>query len=699
MNLTKAQSQIASDTHRFRVVNCGRRFGKTTLAVLEMVAKAVYGDNRMILYVAPTYQQARDIAWQELKKICEPVAAKINESRLEITVNTTLGGTSTIILRGWESIETLRGQKFHFVVVDEIASMRNWQSNWQEVIRPTLTDYKGEALFISTPKGFNHFYDIFNLQNTDSDYKSFHFTTYDNAHIPVEEVEKAKKELTEDRFAQEYMADFRKTEGLVYKEFNRDRHLYTDTIFNPVETLVGIDWGWTNPAAVLKIQRDTDNNFYVTEEWYKTQQTTPQIIEMAQSMRGNKYYPDPAEPDRIEEARRSGLNVREVSKDIEAGISAVQELFKAQRLFIHTSCENLIWELETYSYPEKKPDKNEAEVPIKENDHCFVGGSLVSTLNGLKKIRNIKTGDSVFTSKGYKPVLLKHFNGIKEVSQYWLHTDIGSVKLICTEDHKIKTGKTWIPISQLKPGMMIYVTKPFKVRNTISTKTNGTTQVLTKECTSKCGNTTMEKYRKGGTCIIKTKTNPITDPRISDSCLNLSISPNTLRRGLRKILYSSLNFIQKVLKPQKNGTNLLKGLNGTENMQKVVGLKGFINNLFAKSAEIRLSQDMEGLSNSVITTVKLVRLEKGKSWLEKVYDLTVYDAHEYFVNGVLVHNCMDALRYVLYMQAKAPGGMAHVHYQSSAMPRNNINPVQTVIGLPPELQEKPRQAYVHVPKL
>lgn len=371
MNLTKAQSAIALDRHRFRVVNCGRRFGKTTLAVWEMVAKAVYGNDRQICYIAPTYQQARDIAWQELKRVCQPIVNKVNESRLEIIVNTVEGGMSVIMLRGWESIETLRGQKFHFIVVDEIASMRNWQSNWQEVIRPTLTDFRGEALFISTPKGFNHFYDLYNLEHRDSDYKSFHYTTYDNEHVPFDEVEKAKKELTEDRFAQEYMADFRKTQGLVYKEFDRSRHIYTDTIFNPVEVLVGIDWGWTNPAVVLKVVKDTDNNFYITEEWYKTERTTAEIIEIAKSFKGNRYYPDPAEPDRIEEARRAKLNVREVSKDIEAGISAVQELFKSNRIFIHSSCLNLISELETYSYPDKKPEKNEAELPIKENDHAM----------------------------------------------------------------------------------------------------------------------------------------------------------------------------------------------------------------------------------------------------------------------------------------------------------------------------------------
>ena len=371
MILHKAQAEIAKSTKRFRVVNCGRRFGKTSLAVLEMVAKAIYGNDRFICYIGPTYQQSRDIAWQELKRVCQPIANKINESRLEITLNTTKGGTSTIMLRGWESIETLRGQKFHFIVVDEIASMRNWLTNWQEVIRPTLTDFKGEAMFISTPKGFNHFYDLYNLEHSDSDYKSFHFTSYDNPHIPFEELEKAKKEITEDRFAQEYMADFRKTQGLVYKEFDRAKHIYTDDVFVSVDRLAGIDWGFTNPTASHLIEKDNDRHYWISSEFYKTGKTTAEVIEHVKSLRPNKVYPDPAEPDRNEEARKAGLNIREVSKDVEAGINCVRELFKQGRLHIHSSCVHLIQELETYSYPDKKPEKNEPEVPIKENDHAL----------------------------------------------------------------------------------------------------------------------------------------------------------------------------------------------------------------------------------------------------------------------------------------------------------------------------------------
>ncbi|NCU42657.1 MAG: hypothetical protein EOM19_08200, partial [Candidatus Moranbacteria bacterium] len=218
MILTSAQNSIARDTHRFRVINCGRRFGKTTLAVEEIKGIAL-SKNARIAYIAPTYQQARDIAWQMLINELKPIITKLNESRLELEVNNLKKGTSLIQLRGWESIETLRGQAFDFLVIDEVAMMRNFWINWEEVIRPTLTDRKGQVMFISTPKGFNHFYDLYSKEG--EDYKSFHFTSYDNPHIPAEEIDTAKEEMTEDRFAQEYLADFRKTEGLVYKEFSR----------------------------------------------------------------------------------------------------------------------------------------------------------------------------------------------------------------------------------------------------------------------------------------------------------------------------------------------------------------------------------------------------------------------------------------------------------------------------------------------
>lgn len=373
----KAQSQIAVDTHRFRVVNCGRRFGKTILSVYEMVAKASGLQDGSIAYIAPTYQQARDIAWNQLKKICLPVISGVpNESRLEINIINKFGGTSKIVLRGWEAVETLRGQAFDLIVLDEISSYRNFWLNWQEVLRPTLTDRKGHCLFISTPKGFNHFYDLYNQERKDNDFKSFHFTTFDNPHIPVDEIEKAKKELTEDRFAQEYLADFRKTAGLVYKQFSRDQHVYKGEYpgKGEVKLFGGVDFGFTNPAAVITIKKDRDAKYYVPEEWYKRQHTDAQIADYVMALKWNECYPDPESASGCEELKRRNVNTRDVlkSKDsVRNGINVIRELLKSNRLFIHESCVNLIWEFETYSYPDKRADHNEEENPIKENDHAL----------------------------------------------------------------------------------------------------------------------------------------------------------------------------------------------------------------------------------------------------------------------------------------------------------------------------------------
>lgn len=381
MLLHQTQKPVAKDRHRFRVLCCGRRWGKTTLAVDQMKGRAAIPNSR-IAYIAPTYQQARDIAWEQLKKDCLDAAESINESRLEIT----LVNGSKIVLRGWEAIETLRGQKFHLIVIDEVAMMREFWRNWEEVIRPTLTDTKGEGIFISTPKGFNHFYDLFNKQFEDEDFVSYHYTTYDNPFIPREEVDKARKELTEDRFSQEYLADFRKTEGLVYKEFDRLKHIYTLPAPAYVKLMAGVDFGYTNPAAILTIIKDEDSRYWVDEEWYKTGKTDAQIADYIASQQYNEVYPDPESAGGVAELVRRGVNVRDVIKNkdsVRNGIQTVRELLKANRLFIHASCKNLINEFETYVYPERRPNSNENENPVKEHDHALDALRYALSMDGV----------------------------------------------------------------------------------------------------------------------------------------------------------------------------------------------------------------------------------------------------------------------------------------------------------------------------
>jgi len=385
LNLTEPQRIIARDNHRFRILRCGRRFGKTTLAIEEMFTIALTKKGRRIAYYAPTRDDARDIAWNMLVDRCAPVMTYKNESLLEIKIRTLDGGESLIVLYGWESVRERgkgRGLANDFIVCDEVPTYKDFWLGWNEVLSPTLIDRRGSAMFIGTPKGFNHFYDLYNKQEKDDTYKSFHFTSYDNPNIPADEIEREKKSKPEDTFSQEYLAEFRKKQGLVYPEFNRDIHLFDDaTPYRKIETIAGIDFGFTNPSVILVIDRDHDDTYWVRKEWYRTGKTNAELIEVAKTMGVNIFYPDPAEPDRIEEMKRAGLNVRDVIKDIPTRIDKVRTLIKNNKLRFHKDCVNLISEIEMYSWTEKQTGKNEPELPVKEYDHAMDALGMALTMN------------------------------------------------------------------------------------------------------------------------------------------------------------------------------------------------------------------------------------------------------------------------------------------------------------------------------
>jgi PBSX family phage terminase large subunit len=372
MELTPAQNKIVQDTHRFRVVVCGRKFGKTTLTSVELIGKAVAENNRRIMYIAPTLGDARRLMWDRLRNAFKAAITKENDTRLELRVKTVQGGESDIFLGSWELVNNYRGDEFDFIVFDEVQEYRDFWVGWQEAMRPTLTPRKGEALFTGTPKGFNHLYDLYNLSLTDNEYASFHFTTYDNPFIPIEEIESAKK-LPEDRFAQEYLAEFRKSEGLVFREFKRELHLFNEDIKGYSEKLAGVDWGHRNPAAVPEILFK-DNVYYVNSLLYKTGLTESDTADYVAAAKFNAVFPDPESSSGIEELKRRGVNVRQVTKgkdSIKHGIDKMRDLFLSNRLFIHTSCLDLIAELESYSYPEPRTFHNLNENPLDENNHAI----------------------------------------------------------------------------------------------------------------------------------------------------------------------------------------------------------------------------------------------------------------------------------------------------------------------------------------
>lgn len=378
-NLHSAQKQIVNDTHRFRVINAGRRFGKSTLVAWEMFAMAVANENARIPYYAPTRDDARDIMWKALKDICEPlIVGEPNESRLEINVRNRYGGVSLIVLYGWEAVQERGkgvGVKNNHIFLDEVSKFKNFLFGWEEILRPTLIDLEGGATFISTPNGFNHFYDLTLKEGIDKDWKYFHYTSYDNPFLKAEELAKMKTEYPEDRFAQEVLGEFRKKEGLVYKEFNRASHVVNEIPrdLEVVYKLGGVDWGHTHPCAVITIKKDYDGNYWITDEFFKQGLTEEDIIDYTVSAKFNKVYPDPENASGIAGLKKRGVNVKEVKKvkgSVVSGINKVREMLKQNRIRVLSSCVNVIEEFESYSYPDDK-DKVPNENPLKEGDDAM----------------------------------------------------------------------------------------------------------------------------------------------------------------------------------------------------------------------------------------------------------------------------------------------------------------------------------------
>ena len=190
------QQSILDCPARFRVVMCGRRFGKSELAQLEIIFEAMKGN--AVAYITPTYQLAKTF----FNKLIKTIPFENNKSDLIIN----FPNEGSVMFFTGERLDNLRGRKFHLVVIDEASFIPNLESGWLNSIRPTLTDYKGRALFLSTPKGKNYFYSLF-MKSGETDWQSFKFNTYDNPYIDRAEVDDARLQLPHAVFEQEYMAN------------------------------------------------------------------------------------------------------------------------------------------------------------------------------------------------------------------------------------------------------------------------------------------------------------------------------------------------------------------------------------------------------------------------------------------------------------------------------------------------------------
>lgn len=258
------QQEVFADNTRFKIVAAGRRTGKSRLAAWMLIINALQTERGHVFYVAPTQGQARDIMWSTLLELGHNVIKSSHINNLQITL---VNGT-VISLKGADRPETMRGVSLKFLVMDEYADMK--PSVWEQILRPALADQKGAAMFIGTPMGRNHFYDLYQYgaMGDDDTYKAWHFTSYDNPLLDPEEINVAKKSMSSYAFRQEFLASFEaigselfKEEWIQFDEEEPDGDYYVAIDMAGFEDVKSISTGKSNrldstSIAVVKVNEE-----------------------------------------------------------------------------------------------------------------------------------------------------------------------------------------------------------------------------------------------------------------------------------------------------------------------------------------------------------------------------------------------------------------------------------------------------------
>jgi len=351
MPLTNPQKKVIQNESRFRVLITGRRFGKTFLAINEL-AKFASQPNKKVWYVAPSYRQAKAICWSVLKEkmIYHKWVKSINHSDLTLT----LKNNSQISLRGSDNENSLRGVGLHFLVMDEFADID--KQAWYEVLRPTLSDTRGHALFCGSPRGFGNWsYELFKLGETNNDWASFKYTTLEGEQVSQEEIEQAKQDLDLRTFQQEYEATFVNYSGMIYYNFSREKNIIEKYNKNHQFLHIGLDFN-VDPMTAVVCNIEGEKVLVVDEIQIYSSNTN----EMCEEIK-NRY---------------AGFDVKckNTAPLVRDRINAVNSKLKnvngKNNLFIVQSCKNVIKSLERQIY------KEGTHIPDKESGYDHMNDAL-----------------------------------------------------------------------------------------------------------------------------------------------------------------------------------------------------------------------------------------------------------------------------------------------------------------------------------
>lgn len=415
-SLHEKQQIVHDDRTRFRVLCCGRRFGKSRLAMAEAVKRSLEYDGPydiasppVIVIGLPNLPMAKRVFFRPLSRLLQghPDVERINRSESIIHMK---GDRPDIICMGLNDGfgERARGLRIWGFLGDEIQAIK--RGILDEVIIPAMADTPNSwALLTGTPKSkLNHLYDLTQRSRTENDWAYYHFKTSDNPYVPREELERAKRVLDPRTYRQEYEASFEDFLGKIFSEFDRDRHVI-DTIPEKFDRVfMGVDWGDLNPAIVVVGYKD-EKYFVVAEYYNDTGQIVPEdqfkakVQALAEEWGIWRPYCDPSRPSSILSlrqlgekiyrqqkitAQRKGFTLREATKKlakacglmglkravkgfnrIEEGLATVNSFLHQDKLFVYSKLTHFIECFESYHRATDVDGKVIEKVEDGQDDH------------------------------------------------------------------------------------------------------------------------------------------------------------------------------------------------------------------------------------------------------------------------------------------------------------------------------------------
>jgi len=461
---------------RFKINTAGRRYGKTIAGVRE-IGPLVHVPNAYIWVVGPT----QGLAVKEFRLFQRDlrVMARDGRIKLEKDVLDPVGGRyllkvhggATIEVRSQEKEDQMVGEGVVGVIMAEAARLK--PHIWSELIRPTLTDYHGVAVFSTTPRGRNWYFELTEAAKETPDWAVFHNPSWTNPVVypggrTDPELLAVELSTPASEFRQEYGAEFVTHSGLVYDEFDPDIHVQSFDLLPDIPVNGWVDMGFHDPFVCLVSQVDLEGCVYIHDEYYFARKTPSEHAARLEEWfnrpggvhaKPEILYCDPRSPDGIKDLKIFGWEAKAApaldrfrsrgDNPIIIGVKAVKRLLQVDpllgrpQLLIHPRCKETIKEFGLYEWVNDQPD------PKRWNHACFPAGTMIDTPEGPRPIETLRAGDLVYTHLGV---------GMVEVgaTQTRDNADIvlvqcGPYSVYCTPDHPFLTAEgKWVEAQHLE---------------------------------------------------------------------------------------------------------------------------------------------------------------------------------------------------------------------------------------------------------